>query len=208
MKESVKKIVKKTGFIFVFFALLLFSSCTVKIDLTLQDDGSVDIAFNGGAGAAFTKMVLSASGGEEAFNVKEIAEELKKSGFTNVKASANGISDIQISMKDSKCSSFIFTSGLLSCSGNTLVLNPNRKALKDFYSKADEQVQMILDLFLAPVFNDEDMSEDEYIDLLGTFYGAAAGKEVKESSVEFTIKNSKGNKTSVSYSMAELMCSH
>ena len=39
-------------------ALITLSSCSAKVNLTLQKDGSLDVSFNGGAGAAFSKMIL------------------------------------------------------------------------------------------------------------------------------------------------------
>lgn len=189
----------------MFFAL---SSCSAKINLNLQKDGSVDVLFKGGAGASFTKMILAATGGEESFNIDEIAAELSKNGFSDVTASSKGISEVILNFKDRRKSSFLFGSGILEMKNNQLLLNLNRQSLKAFYESADENLQMILDLFLAPVFNDEQMSKEEYLEMLGTFYGSAAAKEVQESKVEFVIQNPNGEKINYSYSLAQILCSN
>lgn len=194
------------AFSFVIFFTL--SSCSAKINLRVQKDGSVDVSFNGGAGAAFTKMILAATGGEEAFNIDEIATELSKNGFSDVTASSKGISEVILNFKDRRKSSFLFGAGILEMKNNQLLLNLNRQSLKAFYESADENLQMILDLFLAPVFNDEQMSQEEYLEMLGTFYGSAAAKEVQESKVEFVIQNPNGEKINYSYSLAQILCSN
>lgn len=194
------------AFSFVIFFTL--SSCSAKINLRVQKDGSVDVSFNGGAGAAFTKMILAATGGEEAFNIDEIATELSKNGFSDVTASSKGISEVILNFKDRRKSSFLFGAGILEMKNNQLLLNLNRQSLKAFYESADENLQMILDLFLAPVFNDEQMTQEEYLEMLGTFYGSAAAKEVQESKVEFVIQNPNGEKINYSYSLAQILCSN
>lgn len=194
------------AFSFVIFFTL--SSCSAKINLRVQKDGSVDVSFNGGAGAAFTKMILAATGGEETFNIDEIATELSKNGFSDVTASSKGISEVILNFKDRRESSFLFGAGILEMKNNQLLLNLNRQSLKAFYESADENLQMILDLFLAPVFNDEQMSQEEYLEMLGTFYGSAAAKEVQESKVEFVIQNPNGEKINYSYSLAQILCSN
>lgn len=194
------------AFSFVIFFTL--SSCSAKINLRVQKDGSVDVSFNGGAGAAFTKMILAATGGEESFNIDEIATELSKNGFSDVTASSKGISEVILNFKDRRKSSFLFGAGILEMKNNQLLLNLNRQSLKAFYESADENLQMILDLFLAPVFNDEQMSQEEYLEMLGTFYGSAAAKEVQESKVEFVIQNPNGEKINYSYSLAQILCSN
>lgn len=199
--------------IFSLIASLLLSSCTVKVKLILQKDGAVDIDFNGGAGAAFSKMVISAAGGESSadsynnsVNIEEIITELKLNGFTDVSGKSENISDVKIKMKDKAQKTYLFTSGILRVEKNHLIFNTDRKTLKSFYDSANEQIQMLLDLFLAPVFNDEEMSEDEYVEMLGTFYGAAAAREVKDSRIDFTIINADGTQKAVTYKMSEIMC--
>lgn len=194
------------AFSFVMFFTL--SSCSAKINLRVQKDGSVDVSFNGGAGASFMKMILAATGGEEAFNIDEIASELSKNGFSDVTASSKGISEVILNFKDRRKSSFLFGAGILEMKNNQLLLNLNRQSLKAFYESADENLQMILDLFLAPVFNDEQMTQEEYLEMLGTFYGSAAAKEVQESKVEFVIQNPNGEKINYSYSLAQILCSN
>ena len=65
---------------------------------------------------------------------------------------------------------------------------------------------MILDLFLAPVFNDEEMTEAEYLEMVGAFYGEAAAKEVGESLVKINLISKDGSKETLVYPLSQLFC--
>ena len=211
---------------FCIFAIIfmIFSafSCTTEITLTLKPDDSVDIKFEGGAGEAFTKMILSASGktsenelseqsGTEgtysAIDKNAVTFELAKAGFENVivDSQKNGV---RISMTDRKRTSYIFTSGIIKLSENkdSLKTQITRKSLEDFYNSADEQTRMILDLFLSPVFNDEQMSDSEYLEMLASFYGEGAANEVQDSFVKINLVDKKGRKTEQRISLVQLLC--
>lgn len=194
----------------ILLGLFFFISCTTDITLTVKQDDSVDISFEGGAGDAFTKMLLSASGGDaasgmQAINSDEISYELAKSGFDGVKVVTRE-SSVKISMTDKKRSSYIFKSGIAKYEGGKLSVNLTRRNLEDFYNSSDEQTRMILDLFLAPVFNDENMSESEYLEMLASFYGKPAAKEVETSFVNIKLIGKDGKEEKKRLPMAQLLC--
>lgn len=204
------KTLNKLWIALTFLSLSLFVSCTTEITLTLKADDSVDIQFEGGAGAAFTKMILSASGTETpGIDTQAVSYELAKAGFENVKAKAQN-SNVSISMSDKKHSSYIFTSGLVKLSDDkkheSLKTQITRKSLEDFYNSADEQTRMILDLFLSPVFNNDYMSEEEYLEMLASFYGEPAAKEVQDSFVKIILIGKNGKKEEQSLPFVQLLC--
>lgn len=197
----------------ILIASLLFSvflfSCNVDLQFSLKKDGSVDITFNGGAGKAFSKMILSATGesADSIYDTKEIGYELAKAGFSNVKVVKGKTgTDLVITMTDLKQSSYLFTSGIVREEKGELKTHITPKSLKDFYASADEQTQMVLDLFLAPVFNDEQMSVAEYLEMLGTIYGTDAAREVDESVINVTSVALDGTKSQKRISFGGLMC--
>lgn len=204
------KTLNKLWIALTFLSLSLFVSCTTEITLTLKADDSVDIQFEGGAGAAFTKMILSASGTETpGIDTQAVSYELAKAGFENVKAKAQN-SNVSISMSDKKHSSYIFTSGIVKLSDDkkheSLKTQITRKSLEDFYNSADEQTRMILDLFLSPVFNNDYMSEDEYLEMLASFYGEPAAKEVQDSFVKIILIGKNGKKEEQNLPLVQLLC--
>lgn len=201
---------KRIFYLLILAAGFMFMSCNVDLNLALKKDGSVDISFTGSAGKAFSKMILSATGGDEVFDTKEFGYELAKAGFSNISVKnvpgkTKG-TDLSISMSDLKKTSYLFTSGVVREEKGKLIANVSAETLKHFYDSADEQTQMVLDLFLAPVFNEEQMSEAEYIEMLGTIYGADAANEVRESVINISISDGDGGKRSKKLFFSQLMC--
>ncbi len=205
------EIVSRVGIavIFILFSLC-FISCTTEVTLAVQPDNSVTIKFDGGAGEAFTKMISSAAGmGSESENLIDtdvVSYELAKAGFSDVKINQKKGGAVSITMSDKKQTSYIFTSGIAKCEKGRLSAVITRKSLEDFYDSADEQTRMILDLFLAPVFNDEEMTEAEYIEMVSSFYGAGAAKEVGSSFVKINLISKDGKKESLSYPFTQVFC--
>lgn len=187
-------------------------SCTTEVTLTLQKDDSVAVSFEGGAGKAFAKMISSATGiSGEADNsllidTASVSYELAKAGFSDVKVNQNNEGSVSISMQDMKQTSYLFTSKIVKAEKDRLIAAISRKSLEDFYSSSDEQTRMILDLFLAPVFNDEEMTEKEYIEMVTSFYGEGAGKEVGESLVKINLISKDGSKQTIVYPLSQIFC--
>ena len=175
----------------------------------MQKDDSVDIRFEGGAGKAFTKMISSAAGaGDALIDANEVSYELAKAGFSNVKVNQNKNGAVAISMSDKKQSSYLFTSKIVMAEKGKLSAAITRKSLEDFYAASDEQTRMILDLFLAPVFNNEEMLEEEYLEMVGAFYGQEASKEVSESIVKINLISKDGTKETLNLPLSQLLCGY
>lgn len=187
-------------------------SCTTEVTLSVQKDDSVEIHFEGGAGEAFTKMISSAAGvgmnsdGSNVVDTEAVSYELAKAGFSNVKVEQKAGGLVLINMSDKKSSSYIFTSGIIKSEKGKLSAAITRKSLEDFYNSADEQTRMTLDLFLAPVFNNETMSEAEYLEMLGSFYGDGAADEVSKSVVKINLISKDGSKQTLKYPLSKILC--
>ena len=198
--------------IFLILIFFLFASCTTEVTLTLQKDDSVDICFEGGAEAAFAKMINSAAGMGDAgssdvlIDADSVSYELAKTGFSNVKVSQKNGSAVSILMKDKKQISYLFSSKILKAEKGKLKASITRKSLEDFYAASDEQTRMILDLFLAPVFNNEEMSEEEYLEMIGAFYGNEAAKEIEQSVVKINLISKDGSKETFNIPFTQLFC--
>ena len=213
MKSMCKGFRNKFGMtIKLVFISLFLVSCTTEVTLSVQKDDSVDIHFEGGAGEAFTKMISSATGvgmnadGAALVDTEAVSYELAKAGFSSVKVEQKTGGLVLIDMSDKKCSSYIFSSGIIKSEKGKLSAGITRKSLEDFYNSADEQTRMTLDLFLAPVFNNETMSEEEYLEMLGSFYGDGAADEVSKSIVKINLVSKDGSKQTLKYPLSHLLC--
>ena len=198
----------------IFFSLMIllfvsfFVSCSTEVSFTLTTDDSVEIRFAGGAGEAFSKMISQAAGAEadSVIDTTAVTYELAKAGFSNVKVEQKAGGTVFITMTDLNKSSYIFTSGILKIEKGKLKTAITRKSLENFYLSADEQTRTTLDLFLAPVFNNEKMSEAEYLEMVGSFYGSAASKEVAESSVKINLTGRDGKTETQRIPLVKLLC--
>lgn len=194
-----QKIFFLVGFIVCIFS---FFSCTTDVKVFFRDDGSADIELDCGYGKAFSKLILTASGGDELLNPAEIKVDLEKEGFTNVSVESTGELEYKIKMTDEKCSTYLFNSGILSKSS----FYPSAENLLNFYNAVDSQTQAIFDIFMAPAVTGEEMSLDSYVNLISIVYGKDAGSELKNSYVNVTICDDRNNKNSISFLMADILC--
>ena len=191
-----------------------FISCQAEVTLTLQKDDSVDIRFDGGAGAAFAKMISSAAGvgnqnapsNEMLIDTDAVSYELAKAGFSNVNVNQKQGGAVSIAMSDKTQTSYIFSSQIVKADKGRLIAAITRKSLEDFYNSSDEQTRMILDLFISPVFNNEEMTEDEYLVMVGSFYVENAANEVAESLVKINLISKDGTKETLNIPFTHLMC--
>ena len=183
--------------------MVFCAGCTSEITLELKKDGSVDVEFSGVAGPAFATMINSVSGmsgngaaaGSVIFDTKEIEYEMSSNGFSQVKASSKKGSDLTVTMTDKNGKSALFTSGVVSVKDGKLNASLSPQSLVKFYKAADSQTVMFLDMLLAPIFNDEVMTQEEYLEVLASFYGDEIADEMKNSSFRITLKNPDGTKT-------------
>ena len=194
-----------------FFIALSLASCTSEINLELKKDGTVDVIFNGSAGKAFSAMIRSAAGlstdasSSVIFDTKDIEYEMSGNGFSNVKAVTKTGTDLSVTMTDKNRKSALFSSGVVKAENGKLsaVLTPEK--LVDFYSKADSQTVQFMDMLLAPVFNDEKMSEEEYLEVLASFYGEEIAREIRDADFRITLKNPDGTKLTQTIKITKLL---
>ena len=207
-----KKISFRNTFIFAFFTLfvcgVLFSSCTSEVGISLNKDGTVDVRFEGASGVAFATLIRSAAGVEEGdvvFDTREITAELSKNNFSNVKAVSKKGTDLLITMKDTQKKSPLFTSGVLKVKDGKLSATLSADRLLNFYKSSDEEIVSFLDMLLAPVFNDEVLSTDEYLDTIASFYGSAPAAEIEESLFKITLTDATGTSKVFTIPMTTLL---
>lgn len=192
--------------IFVFCGFL--TGCTSEINISLTKDGVVEVGFNGTSGVAFATLIRSVNGVEEgdvAFDTDEITKELSKNNFTDVKAVSKKGTDLSITMKDKEKKSPLFTANVLSIKDSSISAVLSADRLLAFYQASDDEIVTFLDMLLAPVFNDEVLSVDEYIETIASFYGDDAANEIKESDFKITLTDANNNSNVFTIPMTKLL---
>ena len=210
------KIFFKIFKISIIFSVFLFFSCSAEITLEAKKDGGVKISYAGDFSGEFLQFLINQDDGNDEpyfdnlenaeIDVQVLKESLKNSGFENVQIISGKLKNLLITMEDKSQKSALFYSKLLKIQNGTISVDFSYENLKNFYENADEQLQSDLDLLLAPVFNDEKMSETEYLETIAAFYGEKMAGELAESFVRLIVINADGKKQVQKISIPKLLC--
>lgn len=210
------KIIFKIFKILMISSVLLFFSCYAEITFEAEKDSCVKISYTGDFSGEFLQFMMSQDGeisdlGQKDFENSELdkqtlKESLENSGFENVQIVSGKLKKLIFKMEDKSKKSALFMTNLLKMQNGTISVDFSYENLKKFYDNADEQLQSDLDLLLAPVFNDERMSETEYLETVAAFYGDKMADELAESFIKLIIINADGKKQVQKISIPKLLC--
>lgn len=200
----------------MFFSVFLFFSCSAEIVFEVKKDGNVKISYDGDLNGDFLQFLINQNGKNTELDlgnienteldVEVLTESLKNSGFENVQILSGKLKNILITMEDKSQKSVLFYSKLLKMQNGSLSLDFSYENLRNFYENADEQLQSDLDLLLAPVFNDEKMTETEYLETIATFYGEKMASELAESFISLIVINIDGKQQVQKISIPKILC--
>ena len=210
------KIFFKIFKVLIIFSVFLFFSCSAEITLEAKKDGGVKISYAGDFSGEFLQFLINQDDGNDEpyfdnlenaeIDVQVLKESLKNSGFEKVQIISGKLKNLLITMEDKSKKSALFMTNLLKMQNGTISVDFSYENLKKFYDNADEQLQSDLDLLLAPVFNDEKMSETEYLETVAAFYGDKMADELAESFIKLIIINADGKKQVQKISIPKLLC--
>ena len=202
--------------ILMFFSVFLFFSCSAEIVFEVKKDGNVKISYDGDLSGDFLQFLINQNGKNTELDlgnienaeldVEVLTESLKNSGFENVQILSGKLKNILITMEDKSQKSVLFYSKLLKMQNGSLSLDFSYENLRNFYENANEQLQSDLDLLLAPVFNDEKMTETEYLETIATFYGEKMASELAESFISLIVVNIDGKQQVQKISIPKILC--
>ena len=202
--------------ILLFFSVFLFFSCSAEIVFEVKKDGKVKICYDGDLSGDFLQFLINQNGKNTELDLENIEnteldvevliESLKNSGFGNVQILSGKLKNILITMEDKSQKSVLFYSKLLKMQNGSLSVDFSYENLRNFYENADEQLQSDLDLLLAPVFNDEKMTETEYLETIATFYGEKMASELAESFISLIVINIDGKQQVQKISIPKILC--
>lgn len=200
----------------MFFSVFLFFSCSAEIVFEVKKDGNVKISYDGDLSGDFLQFLINQNGKNSELDlgnienteldVEVLTESLKNSGFENVQILSGKLKNILITMEDKSQKSVLFYSKLLKMQNGSLSVDFSYENLRNFYENADEQLQSDLDLLLAPVFNDEKMTETEYLETIATFYGEKMASELAESFISLIVINIDGKQQVQKISIPKILC--
>ena len=210
------KIFFKIFKVLIIFSVFLFFSCSAEITLEAKKDGGVKISYAGDFSGEFLQFLINQDDGNDEpyfdnlenaeIDVQVLKESLKNSGFEKVQIISGKLKNLLITMEDKSQKSVLFHSKLLKMQNGSLSVDFSYENLRNFYENADEQLQSDLDLLLAPVFNDEKMTETEYLETIATFYGEKMASELAESFISLIVINIDGKQQVQKISIPKILC--
>lgn len=199
---NLKKCVLFLNLIFFSFFVLTLSSCDSEISVKSLKDGTFSVRFDSAAGKIFSDTLSAFSGSENGFvfNAEEIKNSMENLGFESVLVSVSSAENISVSAKIPFSENIFTKSGILE--SKKIVLSKN--SLFEFYKNCPELFKSYLDLFMAPVFMEENSTSEEWLSLIGEVYGEPLKNEIASSKVKISFENEKGSVSKKTVSLAEL----
>ena len=187
--------------IFIFFSAFAIFSCAPSASIIVNQNNSIEISAKNTASQELNSiaknMTKSNSNGnspEAVFSQKEIQNLLKEIGINSNEIKIENAIDfsvekVKISEKqiqnDEDLSNSFSVSKISDTNIFKLTLDPDY-----IFGKADENedLQDILEMLMAPVYTREDLSSDEYIECIASFYGKKTATKFKNSNFVIEIQ--------------------
>ncbi len=191
---------------FMFFSVC-FTACSEKIGVKHNADNSILLTIDSKSSKKLDTLIKSLSGTEKIFDETEIKNEImqRNGEKVNVKAGNGASIEMEITFsgneKDSLSPLFSESNG-----GKSFTLTLSKDTINQFLSLLPSETQEYTELLLAPVFSDEKMRKDEYIQLLSAVYGDEIAKEMQGAKLEFSVVSKNGIRQNLNIELAEILC--
>ncbi|MGP1587303.1 MAG: hypothetical protein ACTTHG_03060 [Treponemataceae bacterium] len=184
--------------LFCFFSIILIFSCNPKLEINILDENSSLIKIDCNNSEEFNNILKNFSETENntsLFDTEYLKERLKEYGFMQTSVKTQNLADISISTKLEKNQDL-----------NELIKNfvevkkENSKTKLTFTLSADNaksaselipEVKEYLELLAAPIFTGENINEQEYIEILSSFYGKNSVEQLRLSNLIIKIQTPK-----------------
>ena len=180
---------------FIFFAIFtfFFISCDSKIQIDFSGNQKATVHFSTVLGPSILETI-SAFSDSQNFDDEEIILNAQSLGLKNVKSDS---SNQKIDFKGTLLPDFdsiLLKSNIIQIQNKKIELSPQN--LLNFYQNCPEDFKTYLDLFMAPVFTQENLSDEEYFSTIQEVYGEPLANEIKNSSINIIFTDEKNRKIS------------
>ncbi|MDE5897927.1 MAG: hypothetical protein K2H09_01480 [Treponemataceae bacterium] len=202
-------------------ACALFSSCRSSLKIEVRADAA-SFSYSAQAGAAFLETISAISGNSASaadgaaplFDAKEIQALFQEAGFVNVAVDARSDGGAAAAFRHGALEksgidisgwfpenqrNALEEAGLLRRKSRNppseapdATLSVTAETLRGLYSALPGKLQSYLDLFMAPTFSGEAMSDEEYLDLIATVYGSALADEISAAEISLSLVSPRG----------------
>ena len=176
----------------VFSFVILFSGCSTAINASFEKDFSGTIGLHTAVSNTVTSLTSSFFGTSEElgiFDLEQIRTSLEESGLKVTGLSCPTANSLAVFANTDDFSrilpennDFIKFSQNDSTSTMTLLLSPEN--IQKVVALMPDETAVYTDLLVAPVFTGEEMSQEDYIELMAIAYGGQAAAELAASEIK------------------------
>lgn len=204
MRVSAKKIFSTFALV---FAILIFASCENELKICKNDSG-INFNYKINSSEAFLNFFSALSNSDEPntiFDAEIISNLFTQANFENINAESDG-KNLLVSGKLSQNAQDPFSkSGMISLAQKKLSISLNKTNLLEFYNNLPEDLQTSLDLFMSPSFTGEEMTNEEYIELVSEVYGQELADELSAATLKITVESQSGTKKNYSVKLVDIL---
>ena len=191
----------------VLAACMLFASCDCNLSVSETNSG-YKISYSTVLGKALLDTVgaVSDDGSEVIFSAEEIQKVFAETGMRNVRSESVKAESLLIEAETSeKKDDFVSAAGLVKGDRKSYSLLFSRETLSAMYDGMPSMMKSYIDLFMAPSFSGEEMTDDEYVDLISSVYGDVVAEEIKDSKINLTLSKLDGRKQRYTIRLIDLI---
>lgn len=205
------KNIYKNLLVALFISVILFlTSCKSQIKITFSKNACT-VKYSTKLGKALFDTFYAFAGeteSEKIFDTEQFKQIFSEGGLKNVSAESKVIDEISIQGDiDGNNGDFISGSSIIKSSNNgkNVEIEFTRNNLLKMYDNMPSIMRSYIDLFMAPVFTEEEMSNEEYLELISSVYGQILADEIKTSTVDFIVVLSDGKTKQFSLELIDLI---
>lgn len=205
------KNIYKNLLVALFCSVILFlTSCKSQIKITFSKNACT-VKYSTKLGKALFDTFYAFAGeteSEKIFDTEQFKQIFSEGGLKNVSAESKVIDEISIQGDiDGNNGDFISSSSIIKSSNNgkNVEIEFSRNNLLKMYDNMPSIMRSYIDLFMAPVFTEEEMSNEEYLELISSVYGQILADEIKTSTVDFIVVLSDGKTKQFSLELIDLI---
>lgn len=177
--------------ILILLSLLMYG-CNPSLTVNITSEDSVSLEFSSGLGETVKETLYTITGVEEGsplFDKTAVRQNLLTAGLpteiVNIDQNNLYLKTSPVSMEEMEA----VAPGIIEEFSSTymrLSLSPER--IQNFTSIFPEDTLGYIDLLCAPIFTMEELTTEEYAEVLGAIYGKTLANEAMESEFEITIR--------------------
>lgn len=205
------KNIYKNLLVALFCSVILFlTSCKSQIKIIFSKNACT-VKYSTKLGKALFDTFYAFAGeteSERIFDTEQFKQIFSEGGLKNVSAESKVIDEISIQGDiDGNNGDFISGSSIIKSSNNgkNVEIEFSRNNLLKMYDNMPSIMRSYIDLFMAPVFTEEEMSNEEYLELISSVYGQILADEIKTSTVDFIVVLSDGKTKQFSLELIDLI---